>query len=172
MYTEIKADLEQDENLDGCACLILDGGVIYEGVSEKSVEFTIDIDGKKLPDSVVNHRYPNKIYHTFTKKYGKRRSTIGYPILFGFDKNGRVSKTIQMDIHIEIEGRSINISVPIKLNMSRENPVCGLEFHIFYKGLIRFFSYEHDTGLGGWNRKECNEYIHGRWNTTGACVCG
>lgn len=155
MYTEIKADLEQDENLDGQACLILDGGVFCENEDEKSIDFTIDIDGERLPDSVVNHRYPNTSYHTFTKKYGRRRCKVGYPILFEFDENGRVSKTIQLNVHVKTSDHSLNITIPVKLDLTREKPVCGLTFYIYFNSLLlRFFSYEFDTKSGFWNQHE------------------
>lgn len=112
------------------------------------------VDGKELDDCKLNHRYPNGLYTTISKKTGRRVSKIGYPY-FVEPENFKKKMELQLDIEfVRGENKVLDkttLILPIQLNLDADNPVCGLSLHYqFWKtDVVKIWSYQ-SCEDGGW----------------------
>lgn len=163
----VKREIESELNT-GKGCIVIDIGCIYNNrdseVFDKmklrsvglldNMVLRLLVDGKELDDCKLNHRYPNGLYTTISKKTGRRVSKIGYPY---FVESEDFKKKMELQLDIEfVRGENkvldkTTLLLPIQLNLDVENPVCGLSLHYQFRktDVVKIRSYQ-SCEDGGW----------------------
>ena len=157
----IKEELECEVNA-GKGCIVIDIGCIYNSCDSElrslcildNMVLRLLVDGKELDDCKLNHRYPNGLYTTISKKTGRRVSKIGYPY-FVEPENFKKKMELQLDIEfVRGENKVLDkttLILPIQLNLDADNPVCGLSLHYQFRktDVVKIWSYQ-SCEDGGW----------------------
>lgn len=157
----IKEELECEVNA-GKGCIVIDIGCIYNSYDRElrslcildNMVLRLLVDGKELDDCKLNHRYPNGLYTTISKKTGRRVSKIGYPY-FVEPENFKKKMELQLDIEfVRGENKVLDkttLILPIQLNLDADNPVCGLSLHYQFgkTDVVKIWSYQ-SCEDGGW----------------------
>lgn len=142
-------ELENEVVNNHKGCLVLNSMVYFpfKNTPECNFQFSVDVNHHHFDDFKLNHRFPNKGYYTISKRYGRRLSKIGYPYFFDI-KNG--PQKFLISIHVSVFEDKMNIVFPVEINVTEDNPVCGLEVRfMFQKGEFILQTYaRHDDG--GW----------------------
>ena len=96
-------------------------------------------------DVVKNHRYPNKNYVTLSKKFKRAVSRTGYPVISSVKDLNKYKMFI---LRLGIDDERTTMCFPLKLNLTDDKPICGLECHVYLYEKdqndfgIQFMSYE------------------------------
>lgn len=159
MYNSKNLDIREEvsnplaDNKTGC--IVFDFGAFFPYANNFSFEISLGLD--KLPNQKLNHRYPNKSYYTITRKYGRKLSKVGYPYYFdfsNFEDEQKILLCVKAIIYESTDNgkdRMINAVFPLKLNLTKDKPMCALSLRfIVDKMKYEFVSYERKDGNIGY----------------------
>ena len=162
LYKDIRSIIKNEcekEIKNGKGCIIFDIGIYFPFAYSEDCSFTFSVNewdllsdyiiNDKNPtmeaftDLKLNHRYPNRNYYTFTKKYGRKLSKIGYPFFLNFDE---CDKPFYLCIGIG----NVKVHFPIKINITKDKPICELSLYINLSDGIKWdFSFSSKNSLFG-----------------------
>lgn len=148
--TEIIMSEISDEIKNGKGCVIFDFGCFFPYKNNLIFDFSLGLE--KFSDKKLNHRYPNKAYHTISKKYGKKVSKIGYPYFFDFDETAPNFNTWLLSLTVGMDSveNAVQLIFPLILNVTKEKPVCALSLR--YNFIEQTFTFQthkpSDDGIG------------------------
>lgn len=110
-------------------CIIFDFGAYAP--YDSNVVFKLGVGLDELSDQKINHRYPNKFYHTISRKYGRRISKIGYPYYIDLSDDMDIDEQL-MSISIEYGNAEETVTsiFLLQLNLTKDKPVCGLSLRL------------------------------------------
>lgn len=130
---------------DEC-CIVFDFACYFPYINPEILTFDFSLGMEEFDDYKLNHRYPNHSYQTISKKYGRKISRLGYPYVMKLNEQG----TMLLSVKVGLKGEYITMIFPIKTNMTKDKPVCGLSFRYnFDKSDFHFLSHEKCED-GGW----------------------
>lgn len=148
--TEIINSEILEEINKGKGCIIFDFGCYFPYKNDLIFDFSLGME--EMTDKKLNHRYPNKGYHTISKKYGKRVSKIGYPYFFELEETNPDATPwiLTLTVGVDSKEQTVQLLFPLLLNVTKEKPVCTLSLrYIFEKQRFTFTShYPSDDGIG------------------------
>ncbi len=132
----------------GKGCIVFDFGCYFPYGNDLIFDFSLG--GEKLTDKKLNHRYPNKAYHTISRKYGKRVSRIGYPYFFDFKETNPNTWLLNLTVGMDSEENAVRLVFPLILNVTTEKPVCALSLkYNFIEQRFTFRTHKpSDDGIG------------------------
>lgn len=139
---------------NGKGCVIFDFGCFFPYGNNLIFDFSLGLE--KFSDKKLNHRYPNKAYHTISKKYGKRVSKIGYPCFFDFDEAAPNLNTwlLSLTVGADSEENAVQLIFPLILNVTKEKPVCALSLR--YNLIEQIFTFQtHQPSEDGFGWTTC-----------------
>ncbi|MBQ7009139.1 MAG: hypothetical protein IJN05_07985 [Ruminococcus sp.] len=125
-----------EEIANGKGCLVLDLACFFPFTNELTFDFFI---GEDLNDKKINHRYPNKKWYTISQKQGRKVSKLGYPYFFDLKDGEDVAMSLNIKVGFRTEEdepdtepkNTIHFTLPLSVNVTKDNPVCGLTFKFF-----------------------------------------
>lgn len=100
-----------------------DFDVQFGVVQDKTID---SLNGKKNPvpdkdDFKVNHRYPNRNTFTISKKYGRKVSKIGYPVIVDLDERQLLLKVV-----LTYHDNPVTMFFPVMINLTEDKPFATL----------------------------------------------
>lgn len=138
---EIRNDIADGKT----GCIIFDFACYFPYANKLVFDFKLGVE--ELSDKKLNHRYPNKTYYTISRTYGRRISKIGYPYFFDIEGNTECDMLLNLTIGAK-DLTPVNLIIPLKLGLTKEEPVCGLSMRYnFDEGTCEFHSNK-STGNG------------------------
>ncbi len=122
---------EVGDRLDGdTGCIIFDFSCYYPYQDGLIFDFQLGMDA--LSDKKLNHRYPNKHFHTISKKLGRKLSKIGYAHFVKLSDliDGEYVAILAIRFGAEAcNGEPADVRellFPLRCRLTKEKPVCGL----------------------------------------------
>ena len=139
---------------DNECCIVFDFGCNFPYSNSDILTFSFSLGMDEFSDYKINHRYPNKCYHTISKKYGRKVSKLGYPYIIKLNEQS----PMLLNLKVGLKGQHITSVFPIQTKMTKDKPVCGLIMHWdFDNNNFRFISYE-STDNGIWQQHNWYSY--------------
>lgn len=127
MLEHEEINLSEDEG-----CIVFDFGC-YLLSNPEILHFSFNL-GEEIKDFKINHRYPNKLYQTISRKYKSGRvSRIGYPYILKL-KEQDAPLLLHLEVGLKNVG-TITMVFPIKTNLTKNKPICGLSLRYNFETL-------------------------------------
>lgn len=106
-------------------------GVLREDLIEDENINNIDIDTESFlfDDICYNHRYPNKMYFTISKKTGRKVCKIGYPVIGPIELLNSY-KQITLQVGVKEEETEI-LRIPISVALTQDKSVTGINIKVY-----------------------------------------
>ena len=130
---------------DEC-CIVFDFGCYFPYSNFEILTFDFLLGEEKFDDYKINHRYPNSNYQTISKKYGRKVSKLGYPYIMKLDEQN----PMLLSVKVGLKGQYVTLVFPIKTNMTKDKPVCGLTLRYNFDESRFFFSSNEKLEDSGW----------------------
>ena len=147
MNRELELIKKEIELSDDECCIVFDFGCYFPYSNFEILTFDFSLGMEEFCDYKINHRYPNKHYHTISKKYGRKVSKLGYPYIIKLSEQS----PMLLCLKVGIKEQYITAIFPIQTSMTKDKPICGLSLHYnFDKTEFCFTSCEKVTD-GGWH---------------------
>jgi len=124
------------EPKDGDGVFILDASLVFRYSNPEIVKMSfslMDLNGNwdSAKDigvqGVMNHRFPNKDYLTFSAKKGRKICGFGYPVVL---PRSILNNIMFVEIRIDIGEHFIKHALPISISVTKEHPVAKLHFSL------------------------------------------
>ncbi|MFT9076318.1 hypothetical protein [Ethanoligenens sp.] len=145
MATPAKSEIQL---LNNECCLVFDFGCYFPYSNFEMLTFNFSLGLEEFDDYKINHRYPNKNYHTISKKYGRKLSKIGYPYIMKLDEQSPMLLCLKAGINKQY----ITMIFPVQTNMTKDRPVSGLSLRYdFDKSEFHFTSYKKSVNRGAYH---------------------
>lgn len=149
MREDIMNELK-DKIDEGKACIVFDFGCYFPYSNKEVLSFDFQLGNEKFDNIKLNKRYPNKDYVTISRKTGRRISKIGYPYFMEMSEFDNGSVNIILCINLGINQSQFTMIFPLVLLLTKENPVCALEFRINFDNMRFTLSSNMPADDGGW----------------------
>lgn len=125
--------------LNNECCIVFDFGCYFPYSNFEVLTFNFSLGLEEFDDCKINHRYPNKNYHTISRKYGRKVSKLGYPCIMKLDEQS----SMLLYLKVGINKQCLATVFPLQTNMTKDKPVCGLSLRYnFDKNEFYFMSHE------------------------------
>lgn len=129
IFTEISEQLQQ-----GKGCIIFDFGLYFPYTLKEGdkliykFQLGTEVGSEEFNDMKLNHRYPNKMYYTITKTYGRKLSKCGYPYFFDLKKDKPFQSLLCLTTGYVLNGKeeAFDMMFNLQAELTAERPVCGL----------------------------------------------
>lgn len=123
---------------EGKGCINFDFACLFPYDNQDVLTFELGL-GEEIGSQKHNHRYPNRNYVTISKKLGRKVSKIGFPFLVDLNDE----QLMILWIKIGIEGKAVKLIFPVKIMLTKDEPVATLEGHFnFNKSRFTFTTYK------------------------------
>lgn len=123
---------------EGKGCINFDFACLFPYDNQDVLTFEFGL-GEEIGSQKHNHRYPNRNYVTISKKLGRKVSKIGFPFLVDLNDE----QLMNLWIKIGIEGKAVKLIFPVKITLTKDEPVATLEGHFnFDKSRFTFTTYK------------------------------
>lgn len=123
---------------EGKGCINFDFACLFPYDNQDVLTFEFGL-GEEIGSQKHNHRYPNRNYVTISKKLGRKVSKIGFPFLVDLNDE----QLMILWIKIGIEGKAVKLIFPVKIMLTKDEPVATLEGHFnFDKSRFTFTTYK------------------------------
>lgn len=123
---------------EGKGCINFDFACLFPYDNQDVLTFEFGL-GEEIGSQKHNHRYPNRNYVTISKKLGRKVSKIGFPFLVDLNDE----QLMILWIKIGIEGKAVKLIFPVKITLTKDEPVATLEGHFnFDKSRFTFTTYK------------------------------
>lgn len=119
---------EMKEFGDGAnACVVFDFGIINP---LDNLDFSFSLGMDEITDIKLNRRYPNKMYRTISRKYGRKLSKVGYPHMMKLDKP--IDETWLLAVRVGEKGTDnyLEMIFPLEVHLSKEKPILNIQLLI------------------------------------------
>lgn len=119
---------EMKEFGDGAnACVVFDFGIINP---LDNLDFSFSLGMEDITDIKLNRRYPNKIYRTISRKYGRKLSKVGYPYMIKLKE--KMNETWLLVVRVGEKGTDnyLEMVFPLEVHLSKEKPILYIQFLI------------------------------------------
>lgn len=132
----IKSEIQLAD--DEC-CILFDFGCYFPYSNFDVLTFEFNLGTEEFADYKINHRYPNKNWHTISKKYGRKLSKLGYPYIMKLNEQ----EPMTLCLRVGIKEKYMTLLFPIQTSMTKDKPICGLSLEYkFEESRFCFTSYE------------------------------
>lgn len=123
---------------EGKGCINFDFACLFPYDNQDVLTFEFGL-GEEIGSQKHNHRYPNRNYVTISKKLRRKVSKIGFPFLVDLNDE----QLMNLWIKIGIEGKAVKLIFPVKITLTKDEPVATLEGHFnFDKSRFTFTTYK------------------------------
>lgn len=122
LNSELLEELERTEGSEALNkyILILDFSVNFPYANWEDLVFDFGLGTEEYPDKKINHRYPNRDYHTISKTYGKKCSKVGYPIVFERDELSKKKESLSiLKVKIGMKDSVSTLLFPLSVDFSK-----------------------------------------------------
>lgn len=122
--------IEREMEEFGCganACVVFDFGIINP---LENLDFSFSLGMEEITDIKLNRRYPNKIYRTISRKYGRKLSKVGYPYMMKLEET--IDEVWLLAIRVGEKGTDnyLEMIFPLEVHLSKEKPILNIQFLI------------------------------------------
>lgn len=123
---QVKREMEEF----GCganACVVFDFGIINP---LENLDFSFSLGIEEITDIKLNRRYPNKMYRTISRKYGRKLSKVGYPYMMKLEET--IDEVWLLAIRVGEKGTDnyLEMIFPLEVHLSKEKPILYIRFLI------------------------------------------
>ena len=156
----LDSEIELKENE---CCIVFDFGCYFPYENSEILSFSFKWGLEEYEDIKLNKRYINKKCITISKKYDRKISKIGYPIIMKLNQQCKISL---IQINIGIKENVINLIFPLSINMTKDKPYCKLSLRYnFTNHQFSFFSDKKNDNIG------YNKYLWSNKKVTSKYYC-
>ncbi|MBQ6148465.1 MAG: hypothetical protein IJI83_02850 [Oscillospiraceae bacterium] len=157
MNSDIEKLLKYEPEAENNACFIIDYSCLFPFANQEAAHLDLEVNGERITDYKLNHRFPNKNYVTFSKKYRRKVCSYGYPIVMPFSKKPeKIELAAIMTVH---NGTPFRISFSVMLMLTPERPYTTLRIRYHFNDeasnvqfMLRSDGYVYDDSA---NTKTC-----------------
>ena len=138
--TQFSDEVQLDE--DEC-CIVFDFGCYFPYKNVDDLVFGFSLGLEEFDDYKINHRYPNRLYETISRKYGRKVSKIGYPYIMKIEDQSPMILRVRVGLGKE----KVDYLFVLKTTMTRDKPICELSLRYKFQRdehLFLFFSQGRD----------------------------
>lgn len=119
---------EMKEFGDGAnACVVFDFGIINP---LDNLDFSFSLGMEDITDIKLNRRYPNKMYRTISRKYGRKLSKVGYPYMIKLKEKMNETWLLVVRVGEKDTDNYLEMIFPLEVHLSKEKPILNIQFLI------------------------------------------
>ena len=119
---------EMKEFGDGAnACVVFDFGIMNQ---MENLDFSFSLGMEEITDIKLNRRYPNKMYRTISRKYGRKLSKVGYPYMVKLEDTLDELILLAVRIGEKDTDNYLEMIFPLEVHLSKEKPILNIQILI------------------------------------------